>query len=144
MKGQELCDAHIAAIRHASGDRCADKSEVYHDKGWYYVKVAQKAHDGSWGTWGVASPRRAQDIIARIRMLRGRVSYETRRSRLAHAREVELAHHISVERVWREVSDSYEVRMSVPSSLIKGIQDMRDFGDTVDEAIRVAEGMEGE
>lgn len=144
LKGQVLCDAYLTEIRRVSGDKCADKSEAYYDKGWYYIKIAQKSHDGSWGTWGVATAYRAHDIIARVHMLRERVSYETRQSRLAKTREVEFSYYISVERFWKEQSDSYEISLSVPRKLIRGLRNMRDFRDVVNEAIEIAEEMENE
>lgn len=142
LKGQALCDAYLAEIRRVSGDECASKSEAYYSKGWYYVKIAQKAHDGSWGVWGIATAFRAHDIIARVRTLRDRIDYKTRQNRLAKTREVELDYHISVERFWREHSDDYEIRLSIPCKLIKGLQDMRDFRDVVNRAIEIAEEME--
>lgn len=145
LKGQELCDAYLAEIRRVRGDKCADKSKVYYGQGWYYVKIAQKAPDDSWGVWGVASFFRYNDIVARrIKTLRERIDYQTRQERLAWIQEVELSRHITVERFWREYQDDYEIRLSVPCKIIKGLQDMRDFRDVVNQAIRVAEEMEAE
>jgi len=144
MKGQELCDAYLAEIRRVRGDECADKSEVYHDQGWYYVKIAREGGDGSWKTWGTPRPFRAHDIIHRVMDLQERLDYETRQSRLAETGEVEFPPHIFVRRRWREQTDTYEVSLSVPSRLIKGVSNMRDFRDTVIEAVKVAREMRNE
>ena len=142
MKGQELCDAYLAEIRRVHGDGCADKSKVYHDKGWFYVKIAQEGGDGNWRTWGTPTPFRVQDIIPRVKNLQKRLDYETRKTRLAETREVEFPPHIFVRRRWREQTDDYEVRLSISARLIKSIHDMKDFRDTVIEAVKVAEEME--
>jgi len=147
LKGQELCNAYLTEIRRVKGDECADKSRVDYDKGWYYVKIAQKAHDGSWSTWGTAPAYRAHDIIARIKMLQGKASYEIRESQLAktYCRVVEKGKFsLEVCYKWDEQLDTYYIESYIPGRRLAGILDMQDLRDVLNRAIEIAEGMKDE
>jgi hypothetical protein len=59
-------------LRRLYGDDVADKSELYYNRGWYYVNIAQALNDGSVGVLGTASAHRQKEIIERTLNLKKR------------------------------------------------------------------------
>lgn len=75
---QKIITDYCAAVRRLYGDEIADKSEIYHEHGWFYVNLAKKFPDGSIGVSGyVADAFRRKKIVEMTEALKKRRTPES-------------------------------------------------------------------
>jgi len=60
---EQVIDAYRAELRRLHGEDFADKTRLYHYRGWYYLNIAKILPDGSAGVWGIASCYRKRQIV---------------------------------------------------------------------------------
>lgn len=76
MIPDDICKEYLREIARTLGQDRADASSVYYVKGWYYLNISSRWHDGSIGTGGrhPACLRRSE-VLMRIKALKTRPNY---------------------------------------------------------------------
>lgn len=76
MTPDDICQEYLTEIARTLGQERADASSVYYIKGWYYLNVSSRWHDGSVGTGGrPPTCLRKAEVLRRIETLKTRPKY---------------------------------------------------------------------